>query len=76
MLCHQSQETVMTDRSTEIEIKLAHLEQALNQISDVVYAQQASIEGLERTCEALRQRAVSAESGSDGSPDPEKPPHY
>jgi len=66
----------MTDRSTEIEIKLAHLEQALNQISDVVCAQQASIDGLERTCEALRQRALGAESGDEGSPGQEKPPHY
>lgn len=66
----------MTDRSTEIEIKLAHLEQALNQISDVVYAQQASIDGLERTCEALRQRALSVESGDEGSSEQEKPPHY
>lgn len=66
----------MSDRSTEIEIKLAHLEQALNQISDVVYAQQNSIEALERTCEALRQRALSAESGSSESADQNKPPHY
>jgi uncharacterized coiled-coil protein SlyX len=66
----------MTDRSTEIEIKLAHLEQALNEMSDVVYAQQASIDALELKCEALRQRAMTAESAGDTDRGEEKPPHY
>jgi len=66
----------MTNRSTEIEIKLAHLEQALNQISDVVYEQQASIDALKNTCEALRQRAISADALGSGDQGQEKPPHY
>ena len=66
----------MSDQSIEIEIKLAHLEQALNEMSDVVYAQQASIDALELKGEALRQRVILAESGGDADQADEKPPHY
>ena len=66
----------MSDQSIELEIKLAHLEQALNEMSDVVYAQQASIDALELKCEALRQRVITAESSGDTEQTDEKPPHY
>jgi len=66
----------MSDQSIELEIKLAHLEQALNEMSDVVYAQQASIDALELKCEALRQRVIMAESGGDTEQSDERPPHY
>ena len=66
----------MTNQSIEIEIKLAHLEQALSEISDVVCAQQAHIDALELKCEALRQRVITAESGVEADPADERPPHY
>ena len=62
---------------TEIEIRLAHMDQALTELSDAMFDQQKLIRGLEETCDELRQRmhAVS-ESTDTGSPDDEKPPHY
>ncbi|MGI9291650.1 MAG: SlyX family protein [Gammaproteobacteria bacterium] len=67
----------MQDRITEIEIKLGYLEQAVNELSDVLYRQQNLIERLEAGFEQLRQRVDSSEGGgpSQGSED-EKPPHY
>lgn len=68
----------MTERITEIEIKLAHLEQALQEMSDVMYAQQGAIDRLEQACEQLRQRVATGEAGSNTDPgsSEERPPHY
>jgi len=73
----RSENSTMTDeRLTEIEIKLAHAEQAINEMSDVLYAQQALLEKLDRGLTALRQRVSATESGSEGTSGDEKPPHY
>ncbi len=67
----------MNDRTTEIEIKLAHLEQALNDMSDVLYAQQSDLDKLNRLNDALQQRLFSLEGESEETKDKnEKPPHY
>ncbi len=69
----------MNDRTTEIEIKLAHLEQALNDMSDVLYAQQSDLDRLNRLNTALQQRLFSLEGDGDGEEakgKDEKPPHY
>jgi SlyX protein len=66
----------MDNRLTEIEIKMAHMEQSLNELSDVLYRQQALLDRLERGYQHLRQRVEnSAEPGEAESAD-EKPPHY
>lgn len=69
----------MDDRLTEIEIKLAHIEQSLNELSDVMYRQQGLIEQLERGYDHLRQR-IQTEGEGEGSagtsPADDKPPHY
>jgi SlyX protein len=65
------------NRLTEIEIKLAHIEQSLNELSDVMYRQQGLIERLEQGYDNLRQRLQrEAEGGAATSPTDEKPPHY
>ena len=67
----------MDDRITEIEVKLAHVEQAFNELSDVLYRQQQQVDRLELSLEALRQQLQSNEDGaSTGLPENEKPPHY
>ena len=67
----------MDNRLTEIEIKLAHIEQSLNELSDVMYQQQGLIERLERGYDQLRQRIqTDGEGSSDTNPADEKPPHY
>lgn len=66
----------MQERITDIEIKLAHLEQALQEISDVMYRQQQDIERLDQKLERL-QEGMSSEGAAGASPDAvEKPPHY
>ena len=67
----------MDNRLTEIEIKLAHIEQSLNELSDVMYSQQGLIERLEKSYDSLRQRIQTNTEGPTGSnPADEKPPHY
>jgi SlyX protein len=67
----------MDDRLTEIEIKLAHIEQSLNELSDVMYRQQGLIERLERGYDQLRQRIQTDDKGSaETNPANDKPPHY
>ena len=67
----------MDDRLTEIEIKLAHIEQSLNELSDVMYRQQGLIERLEQGYDHLRQRMpTEGDDASGANPTDEKPPHY
>ena len=67
----------MQERLTEIEIKLAHMEQTLNELSDVLYRQQGLLDRLEARCEELRHRIETNDGGASGmAPEDEKPPHY
>lgn len=67
----------MQDRLTEIEIKLAHLEHTVHELSDALYKQQGLIDRLEAGYENLRQRMnTSREAPEDSNPADEKPPHY
>ena len=66
------------DRLVDIESKLAHQDQLLLELNDVVTAQQARIMQLEQLCSSLLDRVRSiGESmpGGEATPD-EKPPHY
>ncbi|MDF1804506.1 SlyX family protein [Thalassovita sp.] len=63
---------------TEIEEKLAHLIRSVDDLSDVVAAQQKTIDLLERRVTMLIERAAQQETdqGSYIFTGPEKPPHY
>ena len=64
-------------RLIEIESKLAHQEDLLNELNDVVTDQQAQISRIEEMCRALVSRVRSISDGEAvGSPDDERPPHY
>ena len=67
----------MADRLETIEIKLAHLEAAVAQISDVVARQQKELDrALERNQRLLDKiAAIESESGTSATAY-EKPPHY
>ena len=63
-------------RLETVEIKLAHLERAINELSDVVYRQQQQ---LDLTLEANRQLRRQLDEIGTRSADPaaiEIPPHY
>lgn len=67
----------MSDRRFEdLEVRLAYQEQALNELNAVVTEQQATIDRLERRCDALRDRLRSLGEGSGDRAGDERPPHY
>ena len=67
----------MSDRLDAIEEKVAHLERALNELSDVVARQQKEIDQALQRNQRLLDRIATLESdlGPSATAD-EKPPHY
>ena len=66
----------VTARVEAIEFKVAHLERALQELSDVVYRQQREIEALLDLQRRLREQIEDLE-GRRADPDAvEIPPHY
>jgi uncharacterized coiled-coil protein SlyX len=63
-----------------IEIKLAHLERAVTELSDALAQQQRDIQLLTARNRQLKDQLETLEAGSAGSADStdgfEKPPHY
>lgn len=67
----------MNERLEQIEVKIAYLEQANAQLSDVVYRQRQEIETLQRKITALVDRFESAQAqATPYTLEDEKPPHY
>ena len=65
------------ERFVDLESRLAHQDQLLNELNDVVTEQQARIMHLEELCKALIQRVQSGDEGmAEGGPVDERPPHY
>jgi SlyX protein len=61
----------------DLEIKLAHAERALEELSDVVYKQQVQIEKLDKKLNLLAKKFESNSGGElEIGPANEKPPHY
>ncbi len=67
----------MTERLEAIEIKLAHLERAVAEISDVVARQQKELDrALDRNQRLMEKiAAIESEAGASATAH-EKPPHY
>jgi SlyX protein len=64
-------------RLDQIEIKLAHLERALNELNDAVIRQQREIELLTVRNRQLTHQLEVLEAGGAASADAfERPPHY
>jgi len=69
----------MSDEGLErIELKIAFLERANNELSDVVYRQQQELAALNEKVAALAGRLESAKAGEQMpySLEEERPPHY
>lgn len=65
------------ERFIDLESRLAHQDQLLNQLNDVVTGQQAKIMQLEELCKSLIQRIQSVGDGMPADdPGDERPPHY
>jgi SlyX protein len=66
-----------SDAIERIETKIAFLESANVELSDVVYRQQQEIGALRARLDALTQRVEAAQSPDiPRSPEEERPPHY
>jgi len=65
------------DRLVDIEVKLAHQEQLLTDLDNIVTQQQAKIMQLEELCGSLidRVRSIGEAMPGDATQD-ERPPHY
>ncbi len=65
------------DRLIEIESKLAHQEQLVFELNEIVTEQQSKIMQLEQLCKSLLERIRSiGESTPGGAPQDDPPPHY
>ena len=65
------------ERFIDLESRLAHQDQLLNELNDVVTSQQAKIMQLEELCKTLIQRVRSVGEGvPDSDHGDERPPHY
>jgi SlyX protein len=67
----------MNDRLEAIEIKIAYLEHANAELSDVVYRQRQELEALQARVDALADRLEGTQApASPYTLEEEKPPHY
>jgi SlyX protein len=66
-----------TEAIERLETKIAFLERANNELSDVVYRQHREIEALRARLEALVDRVGAMQSQEPPrTPEDERPPHY
>ena len=63
------------DRLTELEIKYAHQDQAIERLERTTFAQHRAIEDLERQLQRLSNK-LEALGLTDAAPGDQKPPHY
>ncbi len=66
----------MNDRIDALEFKVAHLERALQELSDVVYRQQRELDALRDRDRQLRQQLQQLEERGGDPNRVEIPPHY
>jgi SlyX protein len=67
----------MRDRLTDIEVKIAHMEHSLGELSDVLYRQQQLLDRLEKGLEKLAENlALAGDSPAQTDVADDKPPHY
>ena len=65
-----------TNRIEALEFKVAHLERALQELSDVMYRQQREIDGMLQLNQQLRSQVEQLETRGADASSVEIPPHY
>lgn len=64
-------------RMIDIEVRLAHHEQALEEVNEVLTDQQAQLSRLQQVCETLAERfRALSEAPAPDERDESRPPHY
>lgn len=65
------------ERLVDLEIKIAHTERTIEDLSEELYKQQLHIEKLEKALQLLEKKLQSNSTGElEIGPANEKPPHY
>jgi uncharacterized coiled-coil protein SlyX len=64
------------ERLEILEVKLAHLERAIQELSDILYRQQRQLDGADARHQQLLDRLSSLDRGAEPGPQFEIPPHY
>jgi SlyX protein len=63
------------DRVTELEIRSAHLEKQVHELSEVLYRQQRELDTLKEIARRLQQK-VGGDPGLVDAAQSDRPPHY
>ena len=67
----------MEQRVTDLEIHVTHLEHTIQELNDVVFRQQRTIDRLDEELKGLREQLLAVAPSPLGTPeDEEPPPHY
>jgi uncharacterized coiled-coil protein SlyX len=66
----------MHESLEQVQSKIAYLERAMAELSDVVFRQHGEIQALEAQLKAVRDRLEVAPSEEVRSAEQERPPHY
>jgi uncharacterized coiled-coil protein SlyX len=64
------------DSLERVQAKIAYLEQAMNELSDVVFRQHKEIQALEAQLKGLKERLSGAPPDAARTLEQERPPHY
>jgi SlyX protein len=64
------------DSLERVQIKIANLEQAMNELSDAVFRQHKEIQALEAQLKGLKERLSGAPPDEPRTLEQERPPHY
>jgi uncharacterized coiled-coil protein SlyX len=66
----------MHESLEQVQSKIAYLERAMAELSDVVFRQHREIQAREAQLKAVRERLEAAPSEEGRSAEQERPPHY
>jgi SlyX protein len=66
----------MHESLEQVQSKIAYLERAMAELSDVVFRQHREIQALEAQLRAVRERLEVASSEEGRATEQERPPHY
>jgi SlyX protein len=64
------------DSLERVQTKIAYLEQAMSELSDVVFRQHKEIQALEAQLNALKERLSGVPTDEARTLEQERPPHY
>jgi SlyX protein len=64
------------ERLTELEVRSAHLEHQVEELSEVLYRQQRELDDLKTVLRGVQDRVGASEPGLIDAAREDKPPHY